>query len=117
MLERAGQNVGHDFHVPVRVCGKAFSARYPVFVDDAQCAPVRLRRIVILIERECVIRIKPTVIEVTAVFRFANCDHERPADVSRANQELTTEGTGAITDLQIAWINLGMSKRVKTGTS
>src|SRR5262245_35449586 len=113
MLERAGQNVSNDLHVPVRVCRKPFTGRHPVFIDDSQCTPVRMTRIVILIERKGVIGIKPAVVEVTAVLRFADCNHQQYAGVSPANQKLTTEGMGEIKGLQIAWINSGISSRVK----
>src|SRR5712692_3648059 len=74
MFQRARQNVGNDFHVAMRVRGKTLTGRDPVFVDDAQTAPVHVRRIVILIERESVIRIEPPMIKVAAIFGFANSD-------------------------------------------
>jgi len=40
---------------------------HAIFVDDAQAAPVRVRRIVILIEREGVIGVQPPKIKMAAI--------------------------------------------------
>src|SRR5437867_4364673 len=72
MLERAFQNVSDDFHVTMRVHGKTLIGRDAIFIDDPQSSKVHVRRIVILIERESVESIQPSVIEVAAVFGFAN---------------------------------------------
>ena len=73
------------------MCGKAFGSRDPVFVDDAQGAPVHLRGVVVLVERKCVPRIQPPVIEVAAVFSFANRDHNG-TQPSRLPSELPHAG-------------------------
>ena len=68
MFERPRQNVRDDFHVAVRVRGKTFSGSHAIFIDDPQSAKVRVCRIVILIERKGVIRVEPTIIQVTTIF-------------------------------------------------
>ncbi len=50
----------------MRVRGKSLTRRDAIFVDDAETAPVHVRRIVILIEREGVISIQPPEIKVAA---------------------------------------------------
>ena len=68
MFERPRQNVRDDFHVAVRMRGKTFSGRNAIFIDDTQSAKVHVCRIVILIERESVIRVEPTKIEMATIF-------------------------------------------------
>src|SRR5207302_5391608 len=67
MLEGAFQNIGDDFHVAMRMPGKALTGGDAIFVDDPQAAPMHVLRIVILIERESMISIQPPVIEVAAI--------------------------------------------------
>src|SRR5713226_4333957 len=88
MFQRAGQNVGNDLHVAMRMRRKTLTRCDPVFVDDAQTAPVHVRRIVISIEREGVIRIEPPVIKVAAIFGFANRDHSWSAGILPAVRRL-----------------------------
>src|SRR5205807_8812717 len=66
MLQRAGQNVSDDFHVAMRVRGETLCGRDSIFVDHAQRAEMHMRRIEILIEREGVISVEPSKIEVAA---------------------------------------------------
>jgi hypothetical protein len=48
--------------------GKPFARLHAILVDDSQTAKVRVRRIVILIEREGVEGIQPPEIKVAAIF-------------------------------------------------
>ncbi len=75
MPQGAGHDVGDDFHVPVRMQAKTHFGRDPVFVDHAQGAEMRVRRIVIIGEAEGVVGVEPAVIGVAPFVGFSNLDH------------------------------------------
>src|SRR5579864_911165 len=75
MLERAVDEIGHDFHIAMAVWLKAAAARYPVLVDDAQRSETHMLRIVIVAEREGMARIEPVDLGSAARFGFSQVDH------------------------------------------
>ena len=56
VLERALEHVGDDLHVAVRVGAEPAARRDAIFVDHAQRAEAHVRRIVVVGERERVVR-------------------------------------------------------------
>jgi hypothetical protein len=73
--DRAGADIGDDFHVAVRVRGEARLRRNGIVVPDAQRAPAHPLRIVIIGEGEVVTGIEPAVVGVAQRVEFANVDH------------------------------------------
>lgn len=68
MRELAGEDVGEDFEVAVRVRGEAGGGRDAVFVQDAQGAEVLVGGVVVLGEGEGVVAVEPAVVGVYAGF-------------------------------------------------
>ncbi len=75
MGQSAGEDVGHNLHVPVTVHAKAFAWVDAVFVHHAQRAEVDMGGIVVLAEREGVIRVEPAMLEVAPLGGFSRADH------------------------------------------
>src|SRR4249920_2135325 len=75
MFERAFEHVGDDFHVAVRVRGKALAGRDAVVIQDAQRAEMHMLGVVIVGKRKCEIGIEPAVVEMAAFLTFADIDH------------------------------------------
>ena len=59
----------------MRVSAESLRGRNPVFVDDAQGPKAPVSGVIVSIERECVIRVEPSVIEVTALVSVPDLDH------------------------------------------
>jgi hypothetical protein len=59
------------------MCPEALARLDSVFVHDAERLEVRVPRIVVVAERKGVIRVEPTVIEVTSLGSSANLKHFR----------------------------------------
>lgn len=74
MREFAGEDVGEDFGVAVRVCGEAGLGRDAVFVEDAQGAEGLEGWVVVLAEGEGVVGVEPAVVGVAAVAAAAGDD-------------------------------------------
>ena len=76
VLQRAGQDVGDDFHVAMAVRAEARAGRDAILVDDAQDAPAHFGRIVIVGEGEAVFRPQPAVVgQMAALLGRSDDDH------------------------------------------
>src|SRR4051794_21514945 len=75
MLQRSRQDVGDDFHVPVRMLAEAVAAVHPVVVDHPETPESHVLGIIIIRKRERVISVEPAMVGVTAVFGFSDVDH------------------------------------------
>ena len=75
MLERAFHDVGHDLHVAVRVGREAPARRHEIFVDHTERSEAHLPGVVVVGERKRVVRVEPSVIEMTPVSRRTDGDH------------------------------------------
>src|SRR5262249_39264353 len=62
VLQRAGDQIGDDLHILVRMGGETAAARDHVFVDHAQPAIAHLIRVVEIDEGEAVVRLQPAMI-------------------------------------------------------
>src|SRR6266571_6811648 len=78
VAERAFEHIADDFHVAVAVRAEAGTGLHPVLVDHAQHAVAHVARIVIIGEREAVVRIEPAVIGMAAFAAAAQLDHAGP---------------------------------------
>ena len=72
--DRAGADVGDDFHVAVRMRRKAALRGDLVVVPDADPAPAHAGRVVIIGEGEMVAGIEPAVVGVAEAVEFADVD-------------------------------------------
>src|SRR6266566_10063035 len=59
MFEGAFDDIGDDFHLTMRVKGKAAGGSYYVVIENAQRAKIHVCRVVVVVEREMPMRIKP----------------------------------------------------------
>ena len=75
MGERALEDIRDDFHVSMRMGGEAAAGRYPVFVDDAQRTKTHPARVMVLVERECVVGFEPAVVATAALVSRTNFKH------------------------------------------
>ena len=73
---RSFQNVGYDFHVPVRVRAKAFAGFDTILVHHTQRSKRHVLWILIVTKRKRVIRVEPSVVEMASVFGFSDLDHD-----------------------------------------
>src|SRR5215475_14110781 len=62
MLQRTFQHVGDDLHVAMRMGWKPITGLHPVFIDHPQAAEAHKPPIIVITERECVIRVEPAVV-------------------------------------------------------
>src|SRR3990167_4616153 len=75
VFERALQDVGNDFHIPVSVGGKTLARRHRVFVDHAQDGETHLTGVVIVGKGKRVVGVEPAVVEMSAILGLAQTDH------------------------------------------
>src|SRR3546814_12144678 len=75
MADRAGADIGDDFHVAVRMRGKAGLRRDGVVVPDPQRAPAHAIGVVIAREGEMVAGVEPAVVGMAQAVEFADVDH------------------------------------------
>jgi hypothetical protein len=71
VLQRTPQDVAKDFHVRVRMRGKACASSDDVLIDHTQAAEAHVRRIIVIGEGEGVVAIQPAVIGMAALVGFA----------------------------------------------
>src|SRR5205823_5710801 len=72
---RAGADIGHDFHVAVRVRWETALRGDRVVVPDADWAPAHALGVVIIGEGEMVAGVEPTVFGVAEAVEGADVDH------------------------------------------
>ncbi len=72
VLELSFENVGKDFHVPVRVGRESRTGSNGVFVDYPQRAETHVSGVVVIGKRESVMTVQPTVVGVAALIGAAN---------------------------------------------
>src|SRR5207248_11345543 len=75
VLKRAGDDVGDDLHVAVRVRREARGGRDAVFVYDEEVAEARPARVVVAVEGERVPAVKPVSSRLPALFGGPSCYH------------------------------------------
>src|SRR6185436_5249268 len=94
--ELAFEHVAHDLHVPVAVGAEAGAGGDGVVVDDAQVAHAHVGRVVVVGEREGVEALEPAVVGNTAVFGFAQGDHDvgPPVDAFTVGSRPVRRGEG-----------------------
>jgi len=68
-------DVGDNFHVPVRMHPEAHLGRDPVLVDYAQRAEMRVLGIVVVGKAEGVVGVEPAMVGVAPFVGFSNLDH------------------------------------------
>jgi hypothetical protein len=73
--EVALQHVADDFHVAVAVRAEAGAGRDAVLVDDAQVAPTHVLGVVVVGEREAVVRVQPAVVGMASFLGAADGQH------------------------------------------
>ncbi len=73
MRERTFQHIGDDFHIPVRMSGKAALGRDVIFVDHAQAAETHMGRIVIIGEGKAEMTIEPIGAALSAFVGWSEC--------------------------------------------
>jgi hypothetical protein len=76
MLERALEDVRHDFHVAMRMGAEALAGLDAVLVDDAEGPEPHLTWVVVVAERECVAGIEPPMVGPAAFVGRSNGEHE-----------------------------------------
>src|SRR5688572_27470577 len=62
------KDIGNDLHVAVSMHWEATTGAHEVLVDYAQIAETHVPRVVVLVERERVISVEPTMIEMATFF-------------------------------------------------
>src|SRR4029078_4698702 len=75
MGNRSFKNVGDDLHVAMRMCRKALSGSHAVFIDNAKMAEVDVLRVVVVRKGERVVRVQPSVVDVTTIGRAPDFNH------------------------------------------
>ena len=65
MFERPLDDIRENLHIVVRVGAEPLSRRDEVFVDDAQAAEAHITRIVVTVEGERVMAVKPACLRLT----------------------------------------------------
>ena len=78
MLQSAFQQIGNDFHIAMRMHGKAVSGLHPILIDDSEGAESHVAGVVILIEGETVAGVQPPMIGATPFFTATNRNHQNP---------------------------------------
>ena len=73
--DRAGAHESDDFHVVMRMRGKAGAGRNGVIVPNPDCAPAHAGGIAVVGEREVMAGIKPAVIGVAKASEWTDFDH------------------------------------------
>src|SRR5205823_2643845 len=76
MLQRPGNHVRNDLHIPVGMGSETLPAHHAVLIENSQGMELRMFRIEIIGEGKCVVRIEPAVVRVAAIFRPANRNHD-----------------------------------------
>src|SRR6266849_3313560 len=75
VAERAFEHVADDFHVAVAMRADTRASLHPVLVEHAQHAVAHMARILVIREREAVVRIEPAVIGMAALGAASRLDH------------------------------------------
>jgi hypothetical protein len=83
MRDRAGADVGHDFHVSVRVGREATLPANGVVIPHADPAPTHAVRVVIAREGEMMVSVEPAVVGVAEAVEGANVDHAAKVATAR----------------------------------
>src|SRR4051812_36142255 len=78
MFERPLNDIRENLHIVVRVCAEPLTRRDEVFVDDAQTAEARITRIVVTVEGERVVAVKPARLRLTTFCRWSYFNHDIP---------------------------------------
>ena len=97
VLQRAAEDVGDDFHVPMRMRSETHPRHDEIIVDDAQAAEADPLWVVIIREAEGVIGVEPSVFGVPSFICFSYFHHgktvpqdpptwERPCFLPQHNQ-------------------------------
>ena len=73
--DRAASHIGDDLHVAMRMRREARPGRDRVIVPDAHLAPVDPRGIVIIGEREMMVRVEPAVVSGAEAAEGSQFDH------------------------------------------
>ncbi len=94
VLEGAVEDVGDDFHVPVRVHGEPLPGADEVLVDDAQRPEAHVPRVVVVGEREAVLGVEPAVVRAAAL-RGRPHPHRRRGHRGAADGRRRRDRTGA----------------------
>src|ERR1700740_742862 len=81
MGELALEHVCDDLHVAVAVRAESASGLHAILVDHPQRAKSQKVGIVVIGEREGVIRVQPAVIEMAALFGSANVNHRAMCNI------------------------------------
>jgi hypothetical protein len=72
VLQCAFEHVAEDLHLPMRMHSETLARRDAILIDDTQRPKAHLRRVVIIGERERVIRAQPAVIGMAAIIRLTD---------------------------------------------
>ncbi len=75
VLERTVDHVGDDLHVTMRMGSETLARLDPVLVDDAQFRKTHHLGVVVVSERERVLRLEPAVVGAAACIRTNDVDH------------------------------------------
>src|SRR5437660_5661231 len=78
MLQRAAQDVGNNFHVPMGMRPETHSRHDQVVIDDAQAAKAHPLRIVVIGETESVITVQPAMARMAPFVCSSNFHHIKP---------------------------------------
>ena len=83
VFERAVDHVGDDFHLPVGMQREAAAWANGVVVKDAQRPELHVIRVMIVVEGEMPVSVKPIRFSVIAVFGANGVNHDRLSGLSR----------------------------------